>query len=109
MEVPYFQRPSGRSIAAPGPEGSGVMMVMVKCPDPCGHRFLHWMSWGGRTRTFGILVNSQAHCQLCYAPINEKSGINLIETQEKVKEKFSQRRKVIVFSRLIDPDSLQIP
>jgi hypothetical protein len=81
----FSQRLSGRSIAAPGPDGSGKMMVMVKCPDISEHGLSNGC-WGGRTRTFGILVNSQAHCQLCYAPIGEKSGINLIETLEKVKK-----------------------
>src|SRR5215831_10103426 len=26
------------------------------------------MSWGGRTRTYNFLINSQAVCQLTYAP-----------------------------------------
>ena len=32
---------------------------------PCG-AFFHY--WGGRARTYNLLVNSQALCQLSYAP-----------------------------------------
>jgi hypothetical protein len=33
---------------------------------------IRWVGWGGRIRTYDNLVNSQAHCQLCYAPMVKK-------------------------------------
>jgi hypothetical protein len=65
---------SSRTAAAPGSIVSGVMMAVAGCFFHPTHCF-PFVCWGGRIRTFGILVNSQAHCQLCYAPmVFEKSG-----------------------------------
>ena len=46
------------------PTGLASKLLEVRKPHHCNTSFY----WGGRGRTYNLLVNSQALCQLSYAP-----------------------------------------